>query len=651
MKATEAGMVIGQALEAWDANSATDRVMVIVKNIYNDPSTIAASSQNPDDYEIVNGINGYDVQNSVTGDVVTQFGAFDKAYIAELSTGRIDASEIVLSGMDLASSITGFDTSITGLNDSLASLNTGLTSVQNQLNALANIPDWQVTIEDRVGSLENLINNGSSTPWQGDLVMDSNANIRMSTGQKLILDDNDSADSYLTHDALLDRISLYIDGDEKFRFGIGGNESDGTISTTAFDLAETYPTDDSTIEAGDVVVISDKTEEDGANYLVSKSDASNKEKVIGVVSSKPGFQLGGSSFYSDFCSLVNSGEAGETKAREQAKDQMDKEKDQFNTSFDETIATDEARLENISSVTDEAIEDKIASCKALRQVPIALSGRVPVKIDVSEGDIKAGDLLAVSEKEPGKAVRATKAGWIVGRALENSTPTKATVMMFTKLTWFSGREVAQTNDIAPSKASIDIEEVLETTNTEDGNLTTLFGDFNVLGDATVNNLTSLGKISAGLLSLDGQTNSINVIAGKALKLQDKLGAGNIEAFGGKLVMTTDGSLVSEGTITAKKVVAEEYAVLGEKTLVEKSQVTTDVTDATVGEGTIKAGSTEVTIQNLHVTPAVKIFVTANTDTNGQGLVVKDKKTGLFKVSLKNKLTTDVKFDYWIVKVE
>jgi len=74
-------------------------------------------------------------------------------------------------------------------------------------------------------------------------------------------------------------------------------------------------------------------------------------------------------------------------------------------------------------------------------------------------------------------------------------------------------------------------------------------------------------------------------------------------------------------------------------------------DATVGEGVIKAGTTEVTIPNTHVTPGVKIFVTANSDTNEQGLVVKEKKNGLFKVSVKNKLSTDVKFDYWIVKVE
>jgi hypothetical protein len=51
---------------------------------------------------------------------------------------------------------------------------------------------------------------------------------------------------------------------------LNGNESDGTISTTAFDLAETYPTDDSSLEAGDVVVVSDSTDEDRANYLVSK---------------------------------------------------------------------------------------------------------------------------------------------------------------------------------------------------------------------------------------------------------------------------------------------------------------------------------------------------------------------------------------------
>ncbi|MBI4092532.1 MAG: hypothetical protein HY420_01275, partial [Candidatus Kerfeldbacteria bacterium] len=51
--------------------------------------------------------------------------------------------------------------------------------------------------------------------------------------------------------------------------------------------------------------------------------------------------------------------------------------------------------------------------------PIALAGRVPVKVSEESGKIKAGDHLTISSI-PGVAMRATKAGMTIGRALEDS---------------------------------------------------------------------------------------------------------------------------------------------------------------------------------------------------------------------------------------
>lgn len=51
--------------------------------------------------------------------------------------------------------------------------------------------------------------------------------------------------------------------------------------------------------------------------------------------------------------------------------------------------------------------------------PIALAGRVPVNVSLENGDIKAGDVLTVSS-EPGRAMRSTKAGVTIGRALEDA---------------------------------------------------------------------------------------------------------------------------------------------------------------------------------------------------------------------------------------
>ncbi len=66
--------------------------------------------------------------------------------------------------------------------------------------------------------------------------------------------------------------------------------------------------------------------------------------------------------------------------------------------------------------------------------PIALSGRVPVKVSLENGPIAPGDRLALSATTPGVAVKATESGWTVGVALDSysaSTPNaSSTVMAF-----------------------------------------------------------------------------------------------------------------------------------------------------------------------------------------------------------------------------
>lgn len=49
-------------------------------------------------------------------------------------------------------------------------------------------------------------------------------------------------------------------------------------------------------------------------------------------------------------------------------------------------------------------------------VPVALSGRVPVKVNLENGPIKAGDYLTPSST-PGVAMKATKAGQVIGQAM------------------------------------------------------------------------------------------------------------------------------------------------------------------------------------------------------------------------------------------
>ncbi len=98
--------------------------------------------------------------------------------------------------------------------------------------------------------------------------------------------------------------------------------------------------------------------------------------------------------------------------------------------------------------------------------PIALVGRVPVKISTENGDVKQGDFLT-SASIPGYAMKATVSGRVLGTALEGFDSSKATpcpqtglgsqsetlcgqVMMFVNLTNYQGASVDALMDQAPS---------------------------------------------------------------------------------------------------------------------------------------------------------------------------------------------------------
>jgi len=125
------------------------------------------------------------------------------------------------------------------------------------------------------------------------------------------------------------------------------------------DVSEFVRVDDLSIEAGDIVGVSDTPydEENAYNrFLVEKATNGNSSKVLGIVS------------------------------------------------------TDKSLVLNQPSDPSETID-----YTSLR--PLSLAGRVPVKVTSENGPIKKGDPLTVSSI-PGVATRATKAGYIIGKALE-----------------------------------------------------------------------------------------------------------------------------------------------------------------------------------------------------------------------------------------
>jgi hypothetical protein len=75
--------------------------------------------------------------------------------------------------------------------------------------------------------------------------------------------------------------------------------------------------------------------------------------------------------------------------------------------------------------------------------PVALAGRVNVKVTTENGEIQPGDFLTSSATVPGAAMKATKAGPVIGQALASYTgPGVGRVMVFVKATNYNGASIA-----------------------------------------------------------------------------------------------------------------------------------------------------------------------------------------------------------------
>ncbi len=161
----------------------------------------------------------------------------------------------------------------------------------------------------------------------------------------------------------------------------------GAPANGCVDYAEDMPTTDTTISAGDIISINS---EDGGDFAVVKSNKGYDDQALGIVSTNPGIVLGDSVRQGDFAK--------------------------------------------------KHVEGK---------VPVALAGRVPVKISFENGDIKKGDYITSSAKNPGYGMKATKSGRVVGVALENLTQSSGnTAVLVLVNPHYAGRDLDANGKVA-----------------------------------------------------------------------------------------------------------------------------------------------------------------------------------------------------------
>ena len=146
-----------------------------------------------------------------------------------------------------------------------------------------------------------------------------------------------------------------------------------TPTSGCIDYAESFPSSDPTLEAGEVVSL----DLNNPSYIVR---ATSSSAVLGIVSTSPAALIDGNAF--------------KTGAGAQ-----NREPGSF---------------------------------------PIALAGRVPLKISLENGDIQAGDHLSVSASKPGFAVKAVTPGMTVGIALESASSSNRSdkILVFVNLDYW-----------------------------------------------------------------------------------------------------------------------------------------------------------------------------------------------------------------------
>jgi hypothetical protein len=194
---------------------------------------------------------------------------------------------------------------------------------------------------------------------------------------------------------------LCIDNDGWCTASTTGRISSVTSTTGGSDVAEMYNSSEA-LEPGDVVAITEP------RNFVKVANGAAGDIALGIVSTEPGVLLGLQPDANDTKGLV------------------------------QDVETDG---ETVSTTTIDV--------KTINKFPIALAGRVPVKVSIQNGEINPGDYLMLSSTTPGVAVKAVVAGQIVGQALEGySDSAEGKILIFVKNTYYPGP--AQVANVATS---------------------------------------------------------------------------------------------------------------------------------------------------------------------------------------------------------
>ncbi len=352
-------------------------------------------------------INGRGVTGLATGGGGVNFGVFGISFSP-------DGSGV----FGQANTSTGSNFGVTGLSDSSAGVGVrGLSSAAsgNPIGVLGQVTSGSGISGWFVGGRGAVINTAfdSITGWPGNTTINGTRLYIQASNSGPVFDNPASISS--DFDLVFERDVNADDGntawfsfyegygaffDEKMRIEMGVNPpilGDGAFTSNGLDYAEAFHVLDDSLEPGDVVamILGD------ARHVVGATTG-YQSTLVGVVSERPSF-IAGASFELEREAAAALG----MSLRESA---------------ELTGAQRTARRHAIRDQMDRMVR------------PIALAGRVPVKVDASHGAIRAGDRLT-SSPTPGHAMVQTRPGPSIGIALEDFSEGQGKIIVLIQPGW------------------------------------------------------------------------------------------------------------------------------------------------------------------------------------------------------------------------
>lgn len=310
--------------------------------------------------------------------------AFDQALVDILSDGTGSAITAASRGTGDVLSLEQQSTSGIGIDLDADQITTG-TAIYTVATALTTGTGLHVELQDTLTTGQGiLVNyNASGTPGADAIVVQSDIG---ATDRDVFVVEVDG-------DVQIGSGTLCVDSDGSCAGGVDGTiYAPGGVTSSSSDLAEIYPSSES-LEAGDIVVID--TAEPGS---IHRSTNAYENEAISAIATAPAFLMGA-------------------------------------PNDDDLIA---AGIDVASGIPNWGNHMILPGT-----YPVALAGRIPVKVNTQNGAIAIGDLITTSSTA-GVGMKATAPGSVIGRALEAySGSGTGLIEVYIQAGWHSGNTIVQ----------------------------------------------------------------------------------------------------------------------------------------------------------------------------------------------------------------